>query len=284
MIHNGHMGMRRGSHAAQRAPTRSGWRIGVVVLAAAAILAPVGWLTAGALGGQNGQKRASLVVKSAHRDPSPDPIKTTTAITNTVGDAVNLVAELPESVQGYASPGGPPTQMVPGSWYGVQSDLPVVAETKGWYEVRLAQRPNESESWIPSTGITLSVTPYRIVVDLSTMHLELFNEGNLVLDAPAGIGTPTDPTPTGQFFVAFFAQAPSAGYGPFVLVTSAHSDTITDWESSGDAIVAIHGPIGADAAIGTTGAAISHGCVRLHDSDLQQLSVVPPGSPISIIN
>ena len=30
---------------------------------------------------------------------------------------------------------------------------------------------------------------------------------------------------------------------PFVLVTSDHSDSITDWENSGDAIIGIHGPI-----------------------------------------
>jgi len=68
-------------------------------------------------------------------------------------------------------------------------------------------------------------------------------------------------------------------------VTSAHSDAITDWENSGDAIIAIHGPItaGADALIGTTGAAVSNGCVRLHDADLAQLSGIPAGTPVDIV-
>jgi lipoprotein-anchoring transpeptidase ErfK/SrfK len=67
-------------------------------------------------------------------------------------------------------------------------------------------------------------------------------------------------------------------------VTSAHSDTITDWEGSGDAIIAIHGPITSydDDLIGTHGAAISHGCIRLHDADLAQLSMIPAGTPIDI--
>jgi lipoprotein-anchoring transpeptidase ErfK/SrfK len=71
-----------------------------------------------------------------------------------------------------------------------------------------------------------------------------------------------------------------------VLVTSAHSNAITDWDASGDAIIAIHGPITSydDAAIGTTGAAISHGCIRLHDSDLAQLSIIPAGTPLDIIS
>lgn len=65
------------------------------------------------------------------------------------------------------------------------------------------------------------------------------------------------------------------------MVTSAHSNTISDWEESGDAITAIHGPLGADAAIGTTGARVSHGCVRLHDADLIQLRDVPAGTPLT---
>jgi hypothetical protein len=39
------------------------------------------------------------------------------------------------------------------------------------------------------------------------------------------------------------APAPDPGYGRFVMVTSPHSDTISDWERSGDAIKAIGGPI-----------------------------------------
>jgi lipoprotein-anchoring transpeptidase ErfK/SrfK len=38
-----------------------------------------------------------------------------------------------------------------------------------------------------------------------------------------------------------------------------------------------------DSKIGTTGAKISHGCIRLHDQALKQLNGVPPGTPIDII-
>ena len=48
---------------------------------------------------------------------------------------------------------------------------------------------------------------------------------------------------------------------------------------------AIHGPITSydDSLIGTTGAAISHGCIRLHDADLAQLSMIPAGTPITVL-
>jgi lipoprotein-anchoring transpeptidase ErfK/SrfK len=195
-----------------------------------------------------------------------------------------LVATLHGTVPKYAGAGGSPIGTVPGTWFGAPSALPIIAQDNGYLEVRLAQRPNGSTGWIAASGATLSTTSYRIVVDLATEHLMLYKAGQLMLNAPAGIGTAQDPTPTGNFFVALYAQPPSTAWGPFIMVTSGHSDAISDWEKSGDAIVAIHGPLGADAAIGTTGARVSHGCVRLHDVDLTQLRNVPVGSPVQIID
>jgi hypothetical protein len=195
-----------------------------------------------------------------------------------------LVATVHGTIPGYTDPGGPATATIPATWHGAVSSLPVIWAQPGWVKVRLAQRPNGSTAWVRDDEVTLSSTPYKILIDLQTRHLLLFKDQKLVWAAPAGIGTPTDPTPTGWYFVAFFAQSPSSGYGPFVLVTSDHSNTITDWESSGDALIAIHGPLGADGAIGTAGAAISHGCVRLHVSDLEHLRIVPTGSPIEVVS
>jgi len=205
------------------------------------------------------------------------PSSTTTVPASTV------VAALHGTVARYATPGGTPDGTVPGTWYGSASILPVLAEESGYLEVRLAQRPNNSTAWIQQGSATLSSTPYRIVVDLGQRRLHLYDAGTEVMNAPAGIGTTRDPTPTGNFFVAFFAAPPSSGYGAFVIVTSGHSNAISDFEESGDAVVAIHGPLGADRAIGTTGAQVSHGCVRLHESDLVQLRQVPAGSPVDIV-
>ena len=184
---------------------------------------------------------------------------------------------------GSAAPGGSPTVKVPGQWFGEASVLPVIAQLPGWVEVRLAQRPNESVAWVPAGDVSLASDAYHIVINLENTHLQLFKRGQLVADFPIGVGLPAYPTPTGHYFVALFAQAPSPGYGPFVIVTSAHSNAISDWEEFGDAITAIHGPLGADAVIGTTGARVSHGCVRLHDADLIRLRDVPAGTPVDIV-
>ena len=185
---------------------------------------------------------------------------------------------------GSQTPGGPTTVEVPGRWYGAASVLPVISQQPGWYEVRLAQRPNESTAWVPASDVDVATDSYHIVVDLGCRHVRLFKDGQQIGNFPAGVGVPDDPTPTGRYFVALFAQAPTPAYGAFVIVTSAHSNTISDWEQSGDAITAIHGPLGSDAAIGTTGAQVSHGCVRLHNADLAQLRDVPAGTPIDIVS
>ena len=195
---------------------------------------------------------------------------------------VSLVATTHGPIPGFAAPGGAQSGTVPAEWQGAPSILPVIASKPGWYEVRLAQRPNESTAWVLAQDVSVATTPYRIVIDLASTHLTLWQNDRPVFSTPVGIGTPQYPTPTGQYFVALFAAPPSPGYGAFVIVTSAHSDTITDWERSGDAIIAIHGPLGSDQEIGTGGAAISHGCIRLHEPDLLRLRDVPAGSPVDI--
>jgi lipoprotein-anchoring transpeptidase ErfK/SrfK len=175
---------------------------------------------------------------------------------------------------------------VPASWYERPSVLPVVATSPGWVQVRLAQRPNGSTAWLPDSDVTLGRTPYRIVINATITQLALYDNGRLVFSAPAGVGTTEDPTPAGEYFVAFDEQPPqpNPGYGPFIIVTSAHSPAIADWEGSGDAVIGIHGPLGDDTEIGTSGAHISHGCIRLHDPALERLAEVPPGTPIDVVS
>lgn len=198
---------------------------------------------------------------------------------------LTYVAQLAADTPGSDSPGAPPDKTVPASWYGYPSILPVIAAQPGWLEVREAQRPNQSTAWIPSDAATLSTTPYAMVLDLCTAHLLVFQGGQQIFDFPAGIGAPDDPTVPGDYFISMTTPPPGPGYGPFVLATSAHSDAIRSWEGMGDAIIGIHGPITSydDRLIGTSGAAISHGCIRLHDGDLAKLSIIPAGTPLQIV-
>ena len=195
------------------------------------------------------------------------------------------LATLRNNLPRYDSPNQLGSGTVPASWEGRPSVLPVLGTAPGWVRVRLAQRPNGSTAWLPTRDVRLSNTPYVIVVSLATTHLSLYAHGQCVFSAPDGVGTPDDPTPPGGYFVAFAEgpPQPNPGYGPVILVTSAHSPNIADWEGSGDAVIGIHGPLGDDSKIGTVGARISHGCIRLHDTALKMLSHLPAGTPIDIV-
>jgi lipoprotein-anchoring transpeptidase ErfK/SrfK len=196
-----------------------------------------------------------------------------------------LVASFAGNVPRYTAPGGRPAGEVPATWHGVRAYLPVIGERRGWLHVRLEQRPNQSTAWVRAGAARLGATPYRIVISLATTHLTLYKDDRMVFTAPAGVGARDDPTPAGTYFVAFLEAPPPSqpGYGAFIMVTSAHSDAISDWEGSGDAVIGIHGPLGGDRLIGTAGSRISHGCIRLHEADLLRLRDVPPGTPINIV-
>ncbi len=149
----------------------------------------------------------------------------------------------------------------------------VLGQTPGWLEVRLATRPNGSTAWVRSADVSLTYDPYRIEVNLSTRHVRLLRGSTVLLDVQGTFGSKRYPTPTGSFFVALLARAPDASYGPFVLVTSAHSRAIANWQGSGDAIIGIHGLLGG---------AASHGCIQLPLRELEQFRQVPAGTPITI--
>jgi lipoprotein-anchoring transpeptidase ErfK/SrfK len=260
---------------------------GAVAMAAAAVLATsIGLVlsSGGRTAEAKSQPPAPVPARQAAKlRPAARPVSR--PVSRPAVPASTELATVLETAPRYAAPGRLGAGAVPARWYQRPSVLPVVAAQPGWFEVRLAQRPDESTAWLPASDVTLSTTPYEIVVDLATTKLSLFDDGRLVFSAPAGVGSTDDPTPTGQYFVAFDEPPPqpNPGYGPFIIVTSDHSQSISDWEGSGDAVIGIHGPLGEDSEIGTSGAKISHGCIRLHDQALEQLADVPPGTPIDVI-
>jgi lipoprotein-anchoring transpeptidase ErfK/SrfK len=195
----------------------------------------------------------------------------------------SLLASPQGTIAGYAGPGKKKVRNVSPTYNGSPLTMPVIAQSQGYLEVRLPMRPNGQTTWVKAANVSTTATAYRIVIDLKTTHLSIYYKNVRTYYFPVGVGSVADPTPIGNFFVAFFASPPNAGYGPFVMVTTAHSNTITDWEQSGDAMIAIHGPIGADAQIGTKGARISHGCIRMHVPNQRHIQNIPTGTPIQIL-
>jgi lipoprotein-anchoring transpeptidase ErfK/SrfK len=196
---------------------------------------------------------------------------------------VTMLATLQHRTKGYRTARARrPSMVVPRGWYGRPSVLPVVKRNHSRLKVRLPRRPNGHKIWIARRAAFLSRTHKAIVIDLSKRHLYLFHHKRQFHAYAVGVGKPSTPTPTGFFFVAFHAAPTSAEYGSVMLESSAHSEVMRTFGGGSDAIIAIHGPIGSDAQIGHTGAAISNGCIRMHKKALKRVGRVPDGTPIII--
>lgn len=147
-----------------------------------------------------------------------------------------------------------------------------------WLRILLPIRPNEASGWVRMGAVTTHRLRERIVVDLSERSLRYFRDGELTDRFSVGIGTSTTPTAVGTFFV--WAQVPQASatgpYGVFALGLSGFSPVLKDWPGGGR--MAIHGtPNPAD-----RGQMVSHGCVRVYNTDMARLRHVPLGTPVVI--
>jgi lipoprotein-anchoring transpeptidase ErfK/SrfK len=148
-----------------------------------------------------------------------------------------------------------------------------------WYRVWLAMRPNGSRGWIPEGKLAFYTTSAKITIDLSERELSVYRRGALVATYPVAVGKPGLSTPKGFFFINQKLKPPSPDgpYGVLAIGISAFQPKLAYWEQGGP--VAIHGT-NEDYLIGK---AVSHGCVRMHDKDVLEVSrYVPAGSPVVI--
>jgi lipoprotein-anchoring transpeptidase ErfK/SrfK len=100
-----------------------------------------------------------------------------------------------------------------------------------------------------------------------------------VLSAPAGVGSPATPTPTGRFYVnqRLVPADRSGPFGPAALGISAFSPVLTRWPQGGP--IAIHGTD----EPGSIGRARSNGCIRLRNATLERVfAAAGAGTPVLV--
>jgi lipoprotein-anchoring transpeptidase ErfK/SrfK len=184
----------------------------------------------------------------------------------------------------YSAPGmRQPTQSLPNpNNLGAPLVLLVNSVRGEWVQTYLPERPNESLGWIPRSDVSVVRDPERIVVSLSSRHLELFDGEKIVFQAVAAVGSPASPTPTGHFYVTErlkVADPVDSPYGPYALGLSGYSNTYYSFDG-GPGQIAIHGT-NEPSVIGEYA---SHGCVRLNNTEIAALvPQVEAGTPVDII-
>lgn len=150
-----------------------------------------------------------------------------------------------------------------------------------WLRVRLPIRPNGTTGWVPADALSdLQPVDTWLRISSKTFKATLVKNGKAVFSARIGVGQSQWPTPKGQFYIR--AKLKGYGgkgsfYGPLAYLTSATSDTLTDWPGGG--LVGVHGTSLPNLIPGR----ISHGCVRMKNGDILRLEkLMPVGTPITI--
>lgn len=109
--------------------------------------------------------------------------------------------------------------------------------------------------------------PYSIQINLSTRRLVLMKNGIPVRSFPVGVGKMATPTPPGLYHIA--VKRPNPG-GPFGVM----------WLGLSIPHYGIHGT-NAPSSIGHY---VSHGCIRMYNEDVLELSrLVNVGTSVSIM-
>ncbi|MGQ0825085.1 MAG: L,D-transpeptidase [Actinomycetota bacterium] len=188
------------------------------------------------------------------------------AVYAAIGD-VNATSTLPAATEF-----GSPTTVRVTAWEG---------ESGEWLDVALPTRPNGSHGFVRAADVDLARVEYAIDVDLGARMLTMRDgNGAAVLSTAVAIGSPDNPTPTGDFYVTDVLDTgnDAGAYGPYALGLSAHSETLSEF-GGGDGQVGIHGT-NQPSSIGQN---VSHGCVRVPNDVVSQLAaMVPLGTPVSI--
>ena len=146
-----------------------------------------------------------------------------------------------------------------------------------WYRITIPGRPNGRTGWIPAGSVSLKPVDRWLVVYRGSRKFEFYVNGTLRRTGRVAIGRKGMETPLGLFYVQAKFDPTWPVLGAYAFETSGYSK-LSDWPGGG--VVGVHGTNTPD----LIGEAVSHGCVRLYNKDIQYLrSVMGVGTPIKIV-
>ena len=281
--------------AAEPAPPRRrrkwapGIAVAAVLIVAGAVVGPLVGL--GVIGGSGSAAPAQADRATSSPPPSSISPPTTAAVLTPVDPTVAYGLPSYDTVVAYAQPSSIGVYPAPGAASPTSSlsnpnnlGAPLVFRVTRvagpWIEVMLPVRPNGSRGWVREADVKLFSDEYRVGVLLGARTLVLYKDGQEIERQPVIVGSPSAPTPTGDFYATELLKAPNSSgpYGPYAFGLSGFSDVFSEFEG-GPGQIAIHGTNVPQ----YIGQAISHGCVRMRDEDIARLAgVLPVGSPVLI--
>jgi lipoprotein-anchoring transpeptidase ErfK/SrfK len=217
---------------------------------------------------------------------SRPPASTTTS---TLPESISLVAQARVLlIDVFDGPDADEPEMsLPNPWFvnddetkPVKQVFLVKQQVDDWYEVYLPVRPNGTTGWVRARDVTISQTPYRILVNLFIHQITVYNGESILLQEPVAVGTSATPTPIGTYYLRVLLEAPDPNtvYGPYAYPLSGHSDVLTSF-NGGDGELGIHG--NNDESV--LGQSVTAGCVRMSNAGITRLvPMLPLGTPVEI--
>ncbi|MGH9301284.1 MAG: L,D-transpeptidase [Acidimicrobiales bacterium] len=149
-----------------------------------------------------------------------------------------------------------------------------------WAAVILPQRPNGSTGWVHTPDVAVTWTPYSIEVSRAARSLTVLRGDQAIFSSPVSVGRAGAPTPSGTTYLyESIPMMPANGpYGPFIFGLALFSNSYQSWNGQVPQI-GIHG----NDDPGGIGHPISHGCIRLPNAAITQLStLLPLGTPVTV--
>ena len=147
-----------------------------------------------------------------------------------------------------------------------------------WYRVEIPGRPNGRSGWIPAAAADLNPVDRWLVIYRGARKFELYVDGKLRRTGPVAVGARGMETPIGLFYVqSRFVPDQYPILGAYAFETSGYSK-LSEWPGGG--VVGVHGTN----TPWLIGQAVSHGCVRLRNSDILALRrFIRLGTPVKIV-
>jgi len=252
--------------------------MGVVVRRSSIIvLAALLLLLLSCRGAEPGSSRSPTAVQQPTSQPIPTPLQPE--------PAALAVVPLKRYVQMWDRPTDPkPAFAFDTRLAGVGFGRMLVTAARGdgsggrWLKVELPIRPNGADAWVRDDQVHVVPRHDELVIDLSNRTLTHIRESKVLDRFRVGVGQPQYPTAIGTFYVwqkVNFDQW-YGPYGIYALGLSGFSPVLSDWPGGGR--MAIHGT--SDPS--DRGQQVSHGCIRVYNTDMKTLRTLPLGTPVII--
>jgi lipoprotein-anchoring transpeptidase ErfK/SrfK len=153
----------------------------------------------------------------------------------------------------------------------------------GWFEVYLPVRPNGSTGFVKADDVRIQPHEYRIEVKLSAFNLKAFKGNEVILDTSVAVAAENTPTPGGLYYTNQLLKPPDPNtvYGTYAYGLSGYTEVseVAEKFKKTDGQLGIHGTNDPS----KIGQAVSSGCIRMRNEDIEKLAkTLPLGVPVII--